>query len=187
MSAETPKLMRWWRVELGKDGAIKSCDEVEQTSKQGRHVRFVEAPTKADACSFAKRWVENHKKVEHERNLRRAKEAKEKGLCSRCRVNKAAAGISTCGPCLKKRNSPRVRPPAFKGSPEEVMEHKLGLRRERNKERRKFVAKVIGANVDPSVIAVIKRLFDELGPERFRAKLCEVVPDGPEQRAEAAE
>lgn len=54
----------WWRVELNKDGGISTVTEVEQASKGTRLVCFVQATTRADACSRAKEWWVKRRAVE---------------------------------------------------------------------------------------------------------------------------
>lgn len=189
---QEPRLMRWWRVELGKDGAIKSCEEVEETSKQGRHVRFVEAETKAEACSSAIRWVEAFRARRREEERRRLARYKSIGKCVSC--GKPADAGTKCSACAKKQRerNKRLRVGVRVGttvlSPEQALENRRKTANNSQRKNKDRVASVLGIRVTTNVVSRFKRLFDELGPEAFRAKLCEVVPDEPADRvAEAAE
>lgn len=49
--------MMWWRVELDKAGAILKVEQVEAREKGTSRICFVEANSKAEACSEAKAWA----------------------------------------------------------------------------------------------------------------------------------
>lgn len=87
--------MNWFRVELDKSGAILRCEQVEAKEAGGRFVRFIEATTKAEACSAAKAWHEAHKAKDRARQaaVRRAKAARKE--CRQC-TQKAEKGRRYC-------------------------------------------------------------------------------------------
>lgn len=82
--------MNWWRVELDASGAILSCEAVEAKTKGTKHVRFVEASSKAEACSFAKAWHEKYKAGLRASHAIRAARCKEAGRCIRCTTTNVA-------------------------------------------------------------------------------------------------
>lgn len=188
--SDEPKLMRWWRVELGKDGAIKSCEEVDETSKQGRHVRFVEAQTKAEACSYAKKWYAKNLERDRKRGREKRKILQEQGLCTSCgkRPLETKHLCICCRDRINRRRNERYAGSSLlinlDGNPERHLEMRRQTKLRFEKRQRERVKEQLGAAYAISTVRFFKRLFDKLGPERFRAKLCEVVPD---EKAEAAE
>lgn len=70
----------WFRIEVEKDGAIKSCVEVSGSFVDKRHVFYIEAESKGKALSLVARFLatrENDAKKQKQRRDRKAKA----GLC----------------------------------------------------------------------------------------------------------
>jgi hypothetical protein len=74
----------FWRVELDKEGSLKSCDACAERGKNGQRVIYVEAEDKPSACTAAKQWWEKRKNYNAELSRRRSKELASKGLCTSC-------------------------------------------------------------------------------------------------------
>lgn len=75
----------WFRVEVHKDGSVKSCDQVDGSLKNGLHVVYVEADSSEEAAVKAKSYVENIRA----RWLRAGEKRKARiaaGLCRLCGV-----------------------------------------------------------------------------------------------------
>lgn len=49
----------WYRIEVGKEGEILSCQEVEAALANGRNVRYVEADSKPRAIGLVQEWFRN--------------------------------------------------------------------------------------------------------------------------------
>lgn len=64
--------MAWWKLEIDNDGAILACEPVESKGRSGAHITYVEADTKAGACSNAKAWLERRNRLARERYERLA-------------------------------------------------------------------------------------------------------------------
>jgi hypothetical protein len=96
----------FWKVEINKDGDILNCDLVEDKGRSGGRVIFVEAETKAEACSRAKSWHEHRKNYMRSFGKElRAKRIRD-GMCTACGKNRARDGRRTCTGCA---NDQRVR------------------------------------------------------------------------------
>lgn len=74
----------WFRIELDNTGAILSCEETGAALRNGRYVRYVEADTKAAACSFAKQWYENRKEWRRKSDKKLQQGRRAAGLCRSC-------------------------------------------------------------------------------------------------------
>src|SRR3989304_4796467 len=79
--------MMWWRVELDKSGAILKVEQVEASIAYAiagsKHVRFVEANSKAEACSDVKAWYAKYQANRCARSKRYHEKRKAAGLCVR--------------------------------------------------------------------------------------------------------
>jgi hypothetical protein len=101
----------FWRVELDKEGSIKSCDYVPEQGRNGGKVIYVEAETKALACAAAKSWYAGRQRRSRE-GLERARA---KGKCGSCKSRNARPGKASCQQCCdaaadqKKRKRQAVR------------------------------------------------------------------------------
>lgn len=73
----------WFRIELDKTGAVLSCEQVESSASNGKHVRYVEADDKTKALVLVAAW---YKQSEYARSRRIAiRTSRERhGLCVQC-------------------------------------------------------------------------------------------------------
>jgi len=129
----------FWRVELDKEGSIKSCELAEAVAKSGGKVAYIEADSKTNACLLAKLWYQSHLKRDRDRQkkVRAAKSAS--GECRECKAE-AEPGKRHCKAHLSRANS------RFHGETPGRLP--------------------IGVNV--SIYQVLSK-FDALGPDGFRA------------------
>jgi hypothetical protein len=153
--------MMWWRIELDKSGAIKTCEQVELAAKSTSLVRFVEANSKAEACSDVKSWHRRYLEKARERTRSRIESARAKGMCVGCKARPAKAHRSTCQRCLdqtvkRRRDVRNGAPVRVLLTPEQAQAH---VRESKERARRNRV-----------LIECLKQ-FDARGPEAFRAWL----------------
>ena len=85
----------WFKIELEKDGAIKTCVEVGVSLCEGRHVLYIEADSKEKACAqVAALWrARLARDYARKRAWRDAQTAK--GQCTKC-VTPAKPGARMC-------------------------------------------------------------------------------------------
>lgn len=94
----------WFRIELDGTGAILSCTEVELAEKQGRLVRFVEAPDKAGACSSVKQWYEHRCRTMVEKRQVMIARRHAEGKCTDCE-KPSAPGVKMCQTHIERRRA----------------------------------------------------------------------------------
>jgi len=148
--------MNWFRVELDKSGAILKCEQVEAKESGGRYVRFIEASTKAEACSAAKAWHEAKKARNRAGDKVRAELRKKQGLCRKCTNRARRAGLCEAHHAAAIAAQRRSR--TGESTPRPALSADEAQARARGQCR-------------ASPFRVCLRRFDELGPERFRAWL----------------
>lgn len=74
----------WYRIELNKDGGMRSCVEVSGSLLEGRSVHYVEADSKESAIAIlASAWVKRKEKLVSNMKARKAAHAAA-GLCGLC-------------------------------------------------------------------------------------------------------
>lgn len=169
--------MIWWRVVLDKDGSIKTAEQVEYAGQGSKLVRFVEANTKAEACSIAKRWHENRKQIERRCEQKRLAAARSAGMCTRCKCRKARKNRVQCERCSEQQaaRDPRrggQRAGFVAKTPEQSFADYTYKNRQSS--RLRIHAKVC------------LRQFDALGPVEFRAWLVSEIArrePSPQERA----
>jgi hypothetical protein len=90
----------WYRVEVRKDGSIVSCAEVEGSFAEAKHVYYVEADSREQACSAAAlRFVAK----ERARKIKHYEKKKALGLCSNC-GKQSRQGKAFCVDCSVKQS-----------------------------------------------------------------------------------
>lgn len=84
----------WFRVQLAEDGAITDVRAVEQCREERQFVRYIEAPTKAQACAQAQRWWdawrEKQIQIQRERERENAARREEREAASEAMAKKRA-------------------------------------------------------------------------------------------------
>jgi hypothetical protein len=160
--------MLWWRVVLDKDGSIKECTQVEATGKGGGHVRYLQANTKAEACSYAKAWYEKYKATKREAEVRRLLKCKAEGRCTSCRKAPARPGKVTCQACCNQVVRRRKDVREGREQKREILTPEETLRRVRERQIRCNAQH--GGSLGWTLQKCLKQ-FDALGPEAFRAWL----------------
>jgi hypothetical protein len=175
----------FWRVELDKEGAILSCDLAEEKGKRGGRIIYVEAETKAQACSEAKAWHQNLKAKKRERVRKYATARMAIGKCIACGKASPKPGCKTCQACITRINAKQrdrrmgiVRP---RPSPEQIRE-KAQARARKFHERHRVGAKISHeqsllerSNRDKWLpVSLILARLDELSPVQFREWLHSV-------------
>jgi hypothetical protein len=191
----TEQGLTWWRGELNKDGGISTLTEVGQASKGSKLVCYVQATTRAEACSKIKAWWERRKGLIRSSSLRVRERRIAAGLCPTCGKAPCAPDRALCGPCLQAAvvRAEKVR----RRKKGEHIPHAPGWRRFSSAEEaaeaasaRRRAQRDKHGHVNVFAPTVLKK-FDELGPVKFRewlvgiiesAKIREAVPE-----AEAAE
>lgn len=190
--------LTWWRVELDKDGGIKTVTEVEEASKGAKLVCFVQATTRAEACSAAVNWWRNRvAKMRANLNERYSKNISA-GVCGVCAGPLAETSSRVCQKHLQqrrdawKRNYRRSRgdevpllSPRYKDADQAAAALRESVTRseERNRHLHPERHRVVLA------VTALKR-FDELGPVEFRKWLVGIIEAAKakaEPVAEAAE
>jgi hypothetical protein len=156
-------LSKWWRVELDASGAILKCSEVEAAERGTGSVRYIEALSAAEACSYAKAWDARHKAAMRECHAKRYAERKAAGRCVRC----GAPGDAGHVLCARHRKADAERrryggetTPRIKHTPEQALaaHRKVDARYQRRNGKGKPFRKCL-------------KQLDALGPEAFRAWL----------------
>lgn len=156
---------KWFKIEMGADGAILSCTEVEAKGKNGSVTRYYEALSKEGACNRAKEWYAHRAATDRKRYVA----AKATGLCVCGCGNPPRPGKTTCQAAIDRRELLRLerkagRPPlrTFHATPE------ASMAAHRASEQRR------GGSTG-SVFRKCLKHFDKLGPEAFRAWLVSEI------------
>lgn len=158
---------KWFRIETDASGAILSCEEVSSKGRQGAIVRYYEALTKADACKQAKEWAARYRSICAASQRKTAHEAKEKGLCIRCRVN-PLVNASHCESCREKARAEHVelRKRRKRGEPVRTPMPADKLRERVAQEQLRYKRKWGGAR--PYEYARLLKRIDTMGREELR-------------------
>lgn len=105
----------WYKVEIDNEGGIKSCVEVEASVAQGRHVRYVEADSRADAIKLVQQWYRHAERSRRNTN-ERMRVAKLTGRCRSCMQPRGEGCTAVyCRTCADRR-AERARE-RFAGAP----------------------------------------------------------------------
>jgi hypothetical protein len=169
---------KWFRIETDVSGAIISCAEVDSKGKQGAVVRYYEALTKADACKQAKEWYASRKKWIAKNVLRRRAIVKDGG-CRQCSSPRGSAGTSNfCRRCADElaRRQREMRAGTFvhtRGPQADSAESAFEKHKNNLRSKAERIAKIGGSGA--ARLLGTLRQFDQLGPDRFRSKLCERI------------
>lgn len=164
--------MIWWRIELDSSGAIRSCEQVEANAKNTNLVRFVEASTKAEACSSAKQWWERRKAAQRAARKSLKFERLERGLCLCGKPIAANRSQSRCEGCLNDFNEWRSKQRAGETTPRTAADPVRSRENIRKSNARNF--KKRGGSAGVYLRRCLKQ-FDNLGPEKFRAWLVSEI------------
>lgn len=183
----------WWRIELDKKGVVIRCDEVEQPERNARYVRYIEAETGEGASKDALAWVaarRAHARSNYQRNITKGECVKRQAGCTVVPV----PGKRSCQKCLdrgavvrsnikKRRAAGDIADHRRKyASADEARQAALDRRRatgERIRHELSTGRLVRQGDWLAMPYAEALALFDQLGPEMFRAWLVE----GAEQAA----
>lgn len=195
--------MFWWRVELDKSGAILTCDYVADKGRNGGRVIFVEADTKANACTAAKAW--HRRFIEYQRGRSAKYEARNiaAGLCAKCRAPKPPERLAKrqCADCTARQIARAKAVKAglvekkHKPTDEELVErHARYIERAPVRRAASEACAKRRAKRTVSLVALLE-LLDKVGPTAFRAWLVTeieqrqrpVAPFSEDSLAEAAE
>lgn len=156
--------MLWWRVTVDKKtGALRSVEQTAERGKDGEFICYVEAASKAGACTAAKAWYVRKTAKEVAYRAARTAERRESGLCTGCGKN---PGPGLCEGCREYQRERRLRPakePRHPLTPWQVRENKRVARRAINK-----------YYVD---IRNMLATFDSLGAAEFRAWLVQQIEE----------
>jgi len=177
----------WYKIEVGDDGGILSCAEVEASVAQGKHVRYVEADSRADAIKLVQQWWRQKEQARAYR-AKIAATCKTERVCIYCKKNEAV-GRSVCRECIAKqgerrkveRERDRIRrasgvvPPMSKPLTDADRVAQVLKRNARAREYAKRV-KTIAGGATPKTAAhrALSRAlahFDQTTPRAFRAWL----------------
>lgn len=169
----------WYRIELNKDGSIATCVEVEESHRNSRSVRYVEAVSREEACAAILLWHKNEK----DRSIRNYEKRRRAGLCYCCGAP-ARPGMSECADCSDRKNAHKRAVRA--GLTEKVARPHaadplaLALRiKERvlvaaalKNERRREVGLTSRLCLRRAFFREVLEQFDKLDPAELRAWLC---------------
>jgi hypothetical protein len=170
--------VNWWKVELDKSGAILTCEHVDAVAKGNRLLAFVQASTKAEACSAAKMWWAAQQAKRRAWNVSREARLLQAGLCKVCGRNANVTGRKRCEPCLARRRERDVQ--IYHGAPKLVERHSgedaamLAYQRQQREYAKRKNAEDPRCQLRWS--ALVEK-FDALGPEAFRAWLASNIPE----------
>lgn len=91
-----------FRIELNKDGSLRSegCHYVEQSLKNGCHVRYIEADSLENACQIALEWYQKMRARNNQQKRQARVRAMAAGVCRSCLCRKACEGCVQCRICL---------------------------------------------------------------------------------------
>lgn len=94
----------WYRIELAKDGAVRSCIEVEGSFADKGKVYFIEAESKADAIKIAAGKYRAYRIAVNAKSNAHAKSLVARGLCYKCGRNPVniKRSVNYCAVCLDK-------------------------------------------------------------------------------------
>jgi len=163
--------MSFWRVELSEEGGIFTAEPCESAGTNGRRVIYVEAESKALACSAALQWFESYRARQRKSSEKTRKKAIAKGLCSVCRKNKSRPGKINCQGCAAKI---ALRERQIKQGDRTVRVPR-SLAEVRDAELRDVDASAFRrARLTVSLVSVLQR-FDSCSPEEFRAWLVQEI------------
>lgn len=174
----------WFRIELDKAGAIRSCEQVAQGFDGSKYIRYVEAETKADACSRTKEWWARRRALDSERSKQTRLRRIASGLCEVGCKRRPRPGHLTCAECAsakKKRSRDRLQ--RLRDGNTANLRLAADGEEGRLKRERENVARgqqMASARAGGHMAAIYLRLLmklDEWGPERFRAWLIEHIPN----------
>ncbi len=162
----------WWRVELDRDGSIKTCSEIEYASTPERYVRFIQASTRVEACSVAKEWWARRSSRSSACSQARRLELKVAGRCTRCR-ERPLCNATHCVRCrdIVNRRNRDLRAGAEREK--KALDPVEAQARERASHL-KFRESHPERYATLRFVAALKK-FDELGPQKFREWLVERI------------
>jgi hypothetical protein len=153
----------WWRVELDKTGAILNCELSAGAHEKQRLVTYIEAETKAEACSGATAWYARRLAGYAKNSKTRREKRTREGKCIRCSQPKEATRMQLLL-CLRCKALAAEAEARGAGTPRPA--------RNADEQRQAFLAtmercKRRRAQANVSLVGLLER-FDAGGPERFR-------------------
>lgn len=174
--------MNWWKVTLDSSGAILTCEHVEAVAKGTARVAYVQASTKAEACSNAKLWWEARKLRNKSRLQQRRDTARAAGLCTIC-CKRPSGRTLKCEPCRERFNARAAelkqgREPRFY----QFETPEAAKAAEREVSRRKYEKRKIARPRCQMRYSALWDTLHELGLEGFRNWLAERM--APAERAD---
>lgn len=162
--------MNWFKLTLDKSGAILTCEQVDAAEKNGTLTCYIQATTKVEACSDAKKWYQNRSCLRAASN-RKGREARRlAGLCVDCGNSPVLKKRKTCDRCVNRRRQRRddikngiraVRAPL---SPEQALAAQKASAARWGKRR-------ISAST-------VLEILDRAGPDALRRWLVELIEKG---------
>lgn len=162
--------MNWFKLTLDKSGAILACEQVAAAEKDGKLTCYMQATTKAEACSAAKEWYRKVKdRTEACRKLRHAAR-KAAGLCLDCGVKAPESFRVLCATCLEAKRKRDARHRAGLSKPQgsltaEQVKKNCRLTQKRCDARRVRAGTVL-------------EILDRVGPDALRRWLVELIEKG---------
>lgn len=159
----------WFRVELHKDGSVASCETVEGKLKDGKHVFYVEADTKAAALSKVVRQYQRSLEIGRASGRARSERLRAENKCWRCGKPREP-GKSMCRKHLDDANRLRKRGPLRKRPEtleERALAHDAAVKRSHSKTRDRYGMSPIYLSVCRRVLVEVLAAYDD-DPAGFR-------------------
>lgn len=150
----------WFKIELDKSGAITSCEQVAAAFNGSKYLRYVEAETKAQACSDVKAWYEKYSARRLEKKRALDELIASKTTCSKCSRAPWRAGATRCSEHRFRANGGRLERVAMPAAAESTADRASRELRDlyRHMTKRMWLD-ILGK-------------LDALGPAGFRSWLC---------------
>lgn len=144
----------FWKVELDKEGSILSCEAVESKGRSGALIAYIEAETKALACSGAKTWHETRKRKALAYSERVRNDRAKSGKCTNHGCKMPCRRCSEKNARYRERKATGTLLKPWHETAEQALEAKRTA-------QRRFARMLID-------IRMVQARLNELGPERFR-------------------
>lgn len=171
--------MLWWRVELERDGSVKTCERVEYVATDKTVSRvYVQANNAAQAVAKAKSWYERRKEVRRKSDNKRNAERQTAGLCRNCTEKVCARSVRFCEKHLDEANAAQRRWAAGESKP--VLVPNPVEAHERQRETHKALLRQYVQ------LRVVLMMFDKMKPKQFRDWLVAEMAKRSAPKKEAA-
>jgi hypothetical protein len=166
---------RWWRVEFDEKGSVLSCEPVEERGEDGRLIAYVQGATKLDARMNCGAWYRRYRQQQAESQRRLRARRRAEGRCGEglpgC-LKDPEPGYVTCRSCRTRKREANKRY-------EERQAVNIRLRRRPTPEEARAV--YLQGHCRTLHARSVLKLFDSLGPIRFRRWLVEFIKTGNEE------